>query len=130
MVNVRVVSAALTSPSLILCRSLPPSLPVSPSLSVFLCLSLSPMSLPLPYSSPPLLFSLILLPYSFPPLLFILILHGFQVMYNDVTGPCLVEVGSRCHGGEGTWLPTIQECIGYTQVSTLPFIRLIGRKLR
>ena len=28
-----------------------------------------------------------------------------------------MEVGSRCHGGEGTWLPTIQECIGFTQVS-------------
>jgi biotin carboxylase len=32
-------------------------------------------------------------------------------------GPCLVEVGSRCHGGEGTWLPVAQECVGYTQVS-------------
>ena len=31
--------------------------------------------------------------------------------------PCLVEVGSRCHGGEGTWLAVAQECIGYTQVS-------------
>lgn len=40
-------------------------------------------------------------------------------MYNERTGPCLVEVGSRCHGGEGTWLPTIQECIGYTQVCSV-----------
>jgi biotin carboxylase len=32
------------------------------------------------------------------------------------TGPCLVEVGSRCHGGEGTWLPVVQECVGYSQV--------------
>lgn len=31
--------------------------------------------------------------------------------------PCLVEVGSRCHGGEGTWIPVAQECVGYTQVS-------------
>lgn len=31
--------------------------------------------------------------------------------------PCLVEVGSRCHGGEGQWLPVAQECIGFTQVS-------------
>lgn len=31
-------------------------------------------------------------------------------------GPCLVEVGSRCHGGEGTWLPVVQECIGYSQL--------------
>jgi biotin carboxylase len=31
-------------------------------------------------------------------------------------GPCLVEVGSRCHGGEGTWVPVTHECIGYSQV--------------
>ena len=35
---------------------------------------------------------------------------------NCSDGPCLVEVGSRCHGGEGTWLPVAKECIGYTQV--------------
>ena len=40
-----------------------------------------------------------------------------EVMYNEATGPCLVEVGSRCQGGEGTWLPTCVECVGYTQVS-------------
>jgi len=40
-----------------------------------------------------------------------------EVMYNDTTGPCLVEVGSRCQGGEGTWLATVMECIGYSQVS-------------
>jgi len=47
------------------------------------------------------------------------ILHGpshMEVMYDDVTGPCLVEVGARCQGGEGTWLPVAQECIGYTQL--------------
>jgi len=33
--------------------------------------------------------------------------------------PCLVEVGARCHGGEGTWLPVVQECIGYSQVETV-----------
>jgi biotin carboxylase len=32
------------------------------------------------------------------------------------TGPCLVEVGSRCHGGEGSWLPIARECVGYTQL--------------
>lgn len=32
--------------------------------------------------------------------------------------PCLVEVGARCHGGEGTWLPVANECIGYNQVFT------------
>lgn len=26
-----------------------------------------------------------------------------EIMYNNQTGPCLVEVGARCHGGEGTW---------------------------
>jgi hypothetical protein len=34
-----------------------------------------------------------------------------QVMFC-ADGPCLVEVGSRCHGGEGSWLPVAQECIG------------------
>jgi biotin carboxylase len=28
------------------------------------------------------------------------------------TGPCLVEVGSRCHGGEGTWQPIVEGCNG------------------
>lgn len=31
-------------------------------------------------------------------------------------GPCLVEVGTRCHGGEATWATVAQECIGYTQI--------------
>jgi len=31
-------------------------------------------------------------------------------------GPCLVEVGSRCHGGEGTWRVVTQECIGHDQI--------------
>ena len=39
-----------------------------------------------------------------------------EVMYNETTGPCLVEVGSRCHGGEGTWLPVAEECLGYSQL--------------
>ena len=39
-----------------------------------------------------------------------------EVMWCD-DGVCLVEVGSRCHGGEGTWIPIAQECVGYTQVS-------------
>ncbi len=39
-----------------------------------------------------------------------------QVKYTS-TGPCLVEVGSRCHGGEGTWQPIAQECLGYNQVN-------------
>lgn len=46
-----------------------------------------------------------------------------EVMVNTVIKngvvtyvPCLVEVGARCHGGEGTWLPVAMECVGYTQV--------------
>lgn len=35
-----------------------------------------------------------------------------QIVYD----PCLVEVGARCHGGEGTWLPVALECVGYNQV--------------
>ncbi|RHY38374.1 hypothetical protein DYB30_010124 [Aphanomyces astaci] len=30
--------------------------------------------------------------------------------------PCLVEIGSRCHGGEGTYIPIVMPCIGYNQV--------------
>ncbi|TYZ68349.1 hypothetical protein PybrP1_012567 [[Pythium] brassicae (nom. inval.)] len=30
--------------------------------------------------------------------------------------PCLVEIGSRCHGGEGTYIPIVARCIGYNQV--------------
>jgi biotin carboxylase len=45
--------------------------------------------------------------------------HGpshMEIIYNEETGPCLVEVGARCHGGEGEWLPIAEECIGFTQV--------------
>jgi len=31
-------------------------------------------------------------------------------------GPCLVEMGARCHGGEGTWVPIAEACYGYSQV--------------
>jgi L-amino acid ligase C-terminal domain 2 len=34
------------------------------------------------------------------------------------TGPCLVEVGSRCHGGEGTWQHIANECVGYNQIDS------------
>jgi hypothetical protein len=46
------------------------------------------------------------------------ILHGpthMEVIYQ-ADGPCLVEVGARCHGGEGSWIPVAQECVGYTQL--------------
>jgi biotin carboxylase len=32
--------------------------------------------------------------------------------------PCLVEVGARCQGGEGTWLPLAKEALGFTPVGT------------
>merc|ERR1712232_1100827 len=33
------------------------------------------------------------------------------------SGPCLVEVNSRCHGAAGAWMPLAQAMTGYTQVS-------------
>ena len=32
------------------------------------------------------------------------------------TGPCLVEINSRCHGAGGAWMPLAREMVGYTQV--------------
>lgn len=46
------------------------------------------------------------------------VVHGpghMEVKYTT-TGPCLVEVGTRCHGGEGTWQAIAEECLGYNQV--------------
>lgn len=33
------------------------------------------------------------------------------------TGPCLVEVNSRCHGAAGSWMPLARAMTGYTQAS-------------
>jgi len=41
-----------------------------------------------------------------------------EVMYTP-TGPCLVEVGSRPHGGEGSWVPLVNKCLGRNQVQCL-----------
>lgn len=30
--------------------------------------------------------------------------------------PVLIEVGARCHGGEGAWVPIANKCFGYNQV--------------
>jgi len=38
-----------------------------------------------------------------------------EVMWTT-TGPCLVEVGARPHGAEGTFIPIADKCIGYNQV--------------
>ncbi|KAH9062900.1 hypothetical protein Ae201684P_009166 [Aphanomyces euteiches] len=34
-----------------------------------------------------------------------------------VNEPCLVETGARCHGNNGTFIPTVDQCIGYNQVT-------------
>ena len=46
---------------------------------------------------------------------FIVIIDYHQVIFTP-TGPCLVEVGSRCHGGEASWMPIANECVGYNQI--------------
>ena len=38
-----------------------------------------------------------------------------EVMMTE-TGPCLVEVNSRCHGAGGSWMPLARALTGYTQV--------------
>ena len=40
--------------------------------------------------------------------------HGEVIMTRD--GPCLVEIGARCHGCEGTFMPLADRCWGYNQV--------------
>lgn len=52
--------------------------------------------------------------------------------YNKQTGepifdPCLVEVGARCQGGEGTWLKIAKECIGFTSVDIALDVYLEGK---
>jgi len=42
--------------------------------------------------------------------------HG-EVKWCADGRPCLVEVGSRCHGAEGMWIPVADEVYGYNQVS-------------
>lgn len=40
--------------------------------------------------------------------------------------PCLVEVGARVHGAEGSWVPVVNECIGYSQVTLTIDVYLDG----
>jgi hypothetical protein len=40
--------------------------------------------------------------------------HTEVMMTAD--GPCLVEVNSRCHGANGSWMPLAKALTGYTQV--------------
>ena len=30
--------------------------------------------------------------------------------------PCLIEIGARCHGGEGSYVCIVDRCVGYNQV--------------
>jgi hypothetical protein len=39
-----------------------------------------------------------------------------EVILTPQAGPCLVEVGCRCHGGNASWVPVVEECIGYSQL--------------
>lgn len=43
--------------------------------------------------------------------------HGEVMLTPD--GPCLVEVGARPHGGEGSWVPMVNKCLGTSQVKAL-----------
>eukprot|EP00611_Tribonema_gayanum_P004390 TRINITY_DN1356_c0_g1_i4.p1 TRINITY_DN1356_c0_g1~~TRINITY_DN1356_c0_g1_i4.p1 ORF type:complete len:605 (-),score=171.92 TRINITY_DN1356_c0_g1_i4:3-1703(-) len=40
-----------------------------------------------------------------------------EIKYTQ-DGPCLVEVGTRCHGGEGTWQGIANACVGYNQIDS------------
>lgn len=45
---------------------------------------------------------------------------GHNEIRMTATGkPCLIESGARPHGGDGDWIPMVQHCIGYSQVSVL-----------
>merc|ERR1712137_1368640 len=37
---------------------------------------------------------------------------GHAEVKMEANGPCLVEVGARCHGWSGTWLSLVTECLG------------------
>merc|ERR1712061_664031 len=37
---------------------------------------------------------------------------GHAEVKMEANGPCLVEVGARCHGWSGTWLSLVNECVG------------------
>ncbi len=41
--------------------------------------------------------------------------YGVEVKLTP-TGPCLVEVGARCHGGEASWTGIAAAAHGYTQL--------------
>lgn len=45
--------------------------------------------------------------------------HAEVMWLHDEDAPCLIEVGSRPHGGEGTFVGLTAEPIGYNQVSCM-----------
>jgi len=45
--------------------------------------------------------------------------HGEIIWLEDEGQPCLVEVGCRPHGGDGTFVDMVEPTIGYSQVSVL-----------
>ena len=55
---------------------------------------------------------------------------GHMEVKMTSTGPCLVEVGSRCHGGEGTWMAIAEACVGYSQVGLACYERNWLRQAR
>ncbi|ETV97123.1 hypothetical protein H310_09929 [Aphanomyces invadans] len=42
--------------------------------------------------------------------------HAEVMWLPHEDAPCLVEVGARCHGNGGYFLPTVDRCLGYNQV--------------
>lgn len=38
---------------------------------------------------------------------------------TEERGPVLIEANCRLHGGEGTWAPMAEACLGYSQVSAM-----------
>ena len=38
---------------------------------------------------------------------------------TEERGPVLIEANCRLHGGEGTWTPMVETCLGYSQVSAM-----------
>jgi hypothetical protein len=45
--------------------------------------------------------------------------HAEVIWLDDEDQPCLVEVGARPHGGEGTFTQMATPCVGYNQLSVM-----------
>jgi len=45
--------------------------------------------------------------------------HGEAIWLDSENAPCLVEVGCRPHGGEGTFVEMTEPTLGYSQVSVM-----------